>query len=149
MFPPKKILCPTDFSDASLQALGRAAELAAHFQAEVHLVHVLTASPRELAPQVDAVDVRAAVERELRKLAEPLSARNIQVRVVLGEGDAAAEIVRIAHDQQADLIVIATHGTTGWRHLAFGSVTEKVVRLADCPVLTIRIAEAHATAGPR
>ena len=142
MFPLKKIICPTDFSDASRQALDSAAELAERFQAEVCMVHVLPVQPRDLAPQVDAEDVRAAVEREMRSFAEPLSRKGIRIEVVLGEGDAATEIVRIASDEHADLIVIATHGTTGWRHLAFGSVTEKVVRLAACPVLTIR-----ATAG--
>jgi nucleotide-binding universal stress UspA family protein len=59
---------------------------------------------------------------------------------MLGRGDAASEIVRIAKEKGADLIVIATQGNTGWRHFAFGSVAEKVVRLATCPVLSIRSA---------
>jgi universal stress protein A len=138
MFFFKKILCPTDFSDASRQALANTGELAAHFEAEVWLVHVLPASPRDVAPDIDERDLQAAVEREMRKLAESLSAKHLQVHVLVGIGDAADEIVRIAQEENADLIVIATQGTTGWRHFAFGSVTEKVVRLAKCPVLTIR-----------
>ena len=57
---------------------------------------------------------------------------------MVGHGDVADEIVRIGEIEKADLIVIATHGTTGWRRFMFGSVAEKVVRLAKCPVLTIR-----------
>ncbi len=64
------------------------------------------------------------------------------VRTIIGHGDAATEIVRIAEKEHADLIVISTHGMTGFRHLVFGSVAEKVVRLAKCPVLTTR---AHVT----
>ena len=60
---------------------------------------------------------------------------------VIRYGDASREIVRIAREEEADVIVIATHGLTGWRHLVFGSVAEKVVRLAECPVLTIRVGE--------
>lgn len=60
------------------------------------------------------------------------------IRTIVGHGDVADEIVRIAETEKADLIVTATHGTTGWRRFVFGSVAEKVVRLAKCPVLTIR-----------
>jgi nucleotide-binding universal stress UspA family protein len=57
---------------------------------------------------------------------------------VLASGDPPREIIRAAEDQKIDLIVIATHGHTGWGRLLFGSVAEKVVRLAPCPVLTIK-----------
>ena len=60
---------------------------------------------------------------------------------MIGAGDAASEIVRIASEQSADLIVIATHGLTGWRHLVFGSVAEKVIRLSDRPVLVAPVHE--------
>jgi nucleotide-binding universal stress UspA family protein len=62
----------------------------------------------------------------------------LRTRTVVGHGDPANEIVCIAEQEQIDLIVIATFGKTGWRRFAFGSVTEKVVRLASCPVLTVR-----------
>jgi universal stress protein A len=64
--------------------------------------------------------------------------KEIVARPFIGHGDAGYEIVRIARDERADLIVIATHGLTGWRHLIFGSVAERVVRSAACPVLTVR-----------
>jgi nucleotide-binding universal stress UspA family protein len=60
------------------------------------------------------------------------------VRTFVGHGDAGSEIVRIAGEQGADLIVTATHGSTGLEHILFGSVAERVVRLAHCPVLSVR-----------
>jgi len=60
------------------------------------------------------------------------------VRQIVVLGGAADEIIRISGEEKVDLIVIATHGQTGWRHMVFGSVAEKVVRLAPCPVLTVR-----------
>ncbi|HUV14514.1 MAG TPA: universal stress protein, partial [Acidobacteriota bacterium] len=62
----------------------------------------------------------------------------VKSRTMVSYGDPAKEIVRIAEEESVDLIVIATHGLTGWQHLVFGSVAEKVVRTAKCPVLTVR-----------
>jgi nucleotide-binding universal stress UspA family protein len=62
-------------------------------------------------------------------------------RTVVATGDSADEIVRLAKTEAADLIMIATHGRTGWRHLVFGSVAEKVIRLSDRPVLVIPVHE--------
>jgi len=64
----------------------------------------------------------------------------VKIRSLLGRGDAAAEIGRLATEEKADLIVLATHGWTGWRHLVFGSVAERVLREAPCPVLSVRSA---------
>jgi nucleotide-binding universal stress UspA family protein len=64
--------------------------------------------------------------------------KELHVRQIVALGEAADEIIRISEETKADLVVIATHGQTGWRRLVFGSVAEKVVRLAPCPVLTIR-----------
>ena len=65
-------------------------------------------------------------------------AQGVTVRALVGRGDAAAEINRMATAEKADLIVLATHGWTGWRHLVFGSVAEKVLREAPCAVLSVR-----------
>lgn len=67
---------------------------------------------------------------------EGLSRKRLSLVVL--HGDPADEIVRFAHDERKDLVVIATHGRTGWRRSVFGSVAERVIRLARCPVLTIR-----------
>jgi nucleotide-binding universal stress UspA family protein len=66
--------------------------------------------------------------------------KDVQSQAKIEQGEAADEILRAAREEGADVIVIATHGLTGWRHMVFGSVAEKVVRTAPCPVLTI-----HAT----
>ena len=77
---------------------------------------------------------------KLQKLAEELEKDGLQVRWEVGiANDVGMEILRIAEHNHADLIVIATHGMTGWHEMVFGSVAEKVVRLATCPVLVLRV----------
>jgi len=78
------------------------------------------------------------MEKRLHEMTRESKEKGMQGRVFVEHGDAAGEIVRVAEEQRMDLIVIATFGKTGWRRLAFGSVTEKVVRLAPCPVLVVR-----------
>ena len=144
MLPLKKIVCPSDFSAAAQKAVTEALELVQHFQAELVLVHVVPVVPPaptdpnfvfEVPEYERALHVDA--ERRLRALAAEVAGKGVAVRTAVGHGDAGAEIVRIANDEGADLIVIATHGTTGWRHAMFGSVAEKVVRTAHRPVLTV------------
>ena len=145
MLPFQKILCPTDFSGPSEAALAAAVELATHFRAALHLVHVVPALPATpddpnytfQVPEYEAVLHSEAQER-LGALASRLGAGGLPVSCAVGNGDAGREIVRVAGESEADLIVIATHGETGWRHAIFGSVAERVVQLAACPVLTIR-----------
>src|SRR5208282_3804658 len=89
-------------------------------------------------------------ERRLQELAAELTKKGLRVRTETGTAnDVAMEILRIAEHNSADLIVIATHGMTGWHRLVFGSVAEKVVRLASCPVLVLRAnpQEAKETSG--
>ncbi|HXO88792.1 MAG TPA: universal stress protein [Candidatus Acidoferrales bacterium] len=166
MLPPKLILSPIDFSDPSHEALDTAADLAAYVKSELLLVHVVAMLPRLPSPAM--IFNEAEFERELHKDAEKrlndlvnkLAAKGLKARLELGTAnDVAMEIIRIGEHNKADLIVIATHGTTGWHRLAFGSVTEKVVRLAALPVLVLRAdaerktnssaPEASATAGGR
>lgn len=145
MFPVKKILCPTDFSGPAADCLQAASEMAQHFGAELVVLHVVPVIPT-LPPDPNYVFkvpeyeqyLHADAEKQLRQIRERLSAEKINVRTIIGHGSAAEEIVAAAKKENADLIVIATHGSTGWQRLVFGSVTEKVVRLAECPVLTVR-----------
>ncbi len=140
----KKILCPTDFSDASRPAFDAAAELAAKYQAELCLAHVVPVVPT-LPPDPNFVlavpeyerALHADADRQLKQLAACLAEKKLQVRTIVGHGDAGHEIVRMAQAEGADLIVIGTHGNTGFQHVMFGSVAEKVVRLARRPVLTM------------
>jgi nucleotide-binding universal stress UspA family protein len=90
-----------------------------------------------------------AAQKHLDEMARELKQKGIQSRVLVAHGDAAGKIVRVAEEQKVDLIVIATFGKTGWRRFAFGSVTEKVVRLAPCPVLTVRGSEERIAAEKR
>jgi universal stress protein A len=141
----RTILCPVDFSDPSNKALDAAVEVAKQFQAELVLVHVIP----PVAPGIPADPayafaggeeyekaVRVNVEDQLTIAAQRIPSE-IKFRKAIGDGDAADEIVRLAGAEKADLIVLSTHGRTGWRHLVFGSVGEKVIRLADRPVLVI------------
>ena len=144
MFPVKTVLCPTDFSEPAREALKIASELAAQVGAALLLVHVVPVLPA-LPNDPNYVFKVPEYERLLHNDADEKLAQLLRqmkdgtdVRVMVGHGDVAGEIVRISETEKADLIVIATHGTTGWRRFVFGSVAEKVVRLAKCPVLTIR-----------
>jgi nucleotide-binding universal stress UspA family protein len=153
MLPFRRILVTTDFSEISLEALPVAVEIASHFNAELLLVHVLpvdTPTPWDIPPYADfglaslplpdyETQVRQEVERRLGMVAAK-QAHGVTVRGLVGRGDAAAEICRMATAEKADLIVLATHGWTGWRHLVFGSVAEKVLREAPCAVLSVRTA---------
>ena len=145
MLPVKKILCPTDFSSPAGECAQSAAEMALHFGAELVILHVVPVIPT-LPPDPNYVFkipeyeqyLHADAEKQLRQIRDDLSAKKVNVRTLLTHGAAAEEIVASAKNEHADLIVIATHGATGWQRLVFGSVTEKVVRLAECPVLTVR-----------
>lgn len=141
----KSILCPTDFSEPSYEGLKYAIELAAQFRAELILLHVVPVPP-PLPPDPNYVFevpeyeriLHRDAEQKLNQLAAEWVPKEVKVRHLIGHGDAGSEIVRLAEDERAELLVIATHGLTGWRHLIFGSVAERVVRMATCPVLTVR-----------
>jgi nucleotide-binding universal stress UspA family protein len=145
MLPPKLILSPVDFSDPSHEALDTAAALASRYDGELLLVHVVPMIPR--LPSPATIFNEAEFEQELHKdaekrltvLANQLKAKGVKVRSELGlANDVGMEIIRIGEQNKADLIVIATHGMTGWHKLAFGSVTDKVVRASHLPVLVLR-----------
>jgi nucleotide-binding universal stress UspA family protein len=147
MLPLKKIVCPTDFSEPSFEALQAAVELARHFAAELIVIHVVQPIPLVAAEHMGSVVFNVLAYQEemeqaaLRKLQQHLAERiaaGLAVRPLVALGDPADQIVLAADDAQADLLVIATRGQTGLKRLVFGSVAEKVVRLAGTPVLTIR-----------
>jgi len=150
MLPLKKILCPTDFSGFSFEAIEQGAELARHFDAQLCILHVTQKvqpvqgmSPflgyeSPYGPQYGQA-VRVGAEHELDKIVERHHLNGIRVRALLKMGHPVDEIVATAEEEHTDLLVIATHGLSGWRHLLFGSVTDKVLRLASCPVLITRV----------
>jgi nucleotide-binding universal stress UspA family protein len=153
MLPPKLILAPIDFSDSSHAALEVASDFAARFGAELLLVHVMPAIedlPKGVSifkeGEYDQSLDNAAAKR-LSDLAASLVGKNVKARTEIGTAnDVGMELVRSAEHNHADMIIIATHGMTGWHKIAFGSVAEKVVKQASCPVLVLR-ANALADAG--
>jgi nucleotide-binding universal stress UspA family protein len=147
MLPFKKILCPTDFSEPAFVALKRAEELARHFAAELIVAHVIPTLPgphsfpdpqEPLNFEVPLFQQELAIKAE-QMLKDLVSHHKVESRDLVTTGEAAPEILRIAQEEHVDLIVIASHGLTGWRRLVHGSVAEKVVRQATCPVLSIAV----------
>lgn len=142
-----RILCPVDFSETSDAALLYAISLARAYAAELTVLHVVappvTSLPGEhfLGDFVQA-DMEALTtacrERVGRLLAETPCAETVKVTPSVVCGIPYLEIVRIAGESQADLLVLGTHGRSGIEHLLIGSVAERVVRKAPCPVLTVK-----------
>jgi nucleotide-binding universal stress UspA family protein len=145
MFSMRLILSPIDFSNFSVSALAVARDLAAKYGSELLLVHVVPFIPKlpAGASPFSSADYEneliESAKRQLKDLAAEAQRSGLRARYIVGlANEPAMEILRIAEAEKADLILIATHGMSGWRRLAFGSVTEKVVRTADCPVLVLR-----------
>ena len=150
MLPLKKLLCPTDFSEPSREALKVAVESALHLERNElrstshRCSRVLARDPNYAfkVPEYEQM-LNADAEERLNELIGERTTPLTYIRTILGHGDAASEIVRIAEKENVDMIVIATHGMTGWRRVVFGSVAERLVRLAKCPVLTNRVSQAE------
>jgi universal stress protein A len=147
----RRILAPTDFSDFSKQVVKSALELAQAFDAKLLLLHVveLPSYPIEgLVPSSLGANLLDDLERqassELGGVLPEAQGGEVDVgrRVIIGTP--YRKIVEVAEDEKSDLIVMATHGRTGLSHLVLGSVAERVVRTATCPVLTIRPASPSA-----
>jgi nucleotide-binding universal stress UspA family protein len=144
---PTKILLPIDFSPSSQAALEMAADLAQHFQAELHLVNVIpmfpTTSVPDLIPEAEFIQqARAYAERHLTKCRSLLAARGIKTISSVEVGnDVAGNIMEVIERAHIDMVVISTHGISGWRPLVFGSIAEKVVKLVECPLLLLHSAK--------
>ncbi len=143
MIELERILVPTDFSDCSKQAIKYACELAKRFGAELHLLHVVQPLTTHVSygppiPDAELFHHEQPAREELEALAESGLEHVSRVERSIRTGTSFLEIVRCAKDTDVDLIVIGTHGRTGLAHALIGSVAEKVVRKAPCPVLTVR-----------
>jgi nucleotide-binding universal stress UspA family protein len=137
-----RILVPTDFSDCAQQALTYATELAKRFEAELHLLHAVqppvTVYAHAAPLPEEVMHPEKPAQKELEEIEVPGAEQLGQVQRHIRTGAAFVEIVRFAKEQDVDLIVIGTHGRSGLTHVLLGSVAEKVVRKASCPVLTVR-----------
>jgi universal stress protein A len=140
----RKILVPIDFSDMSKHAFQYALRFAEQFRCKIVLLHVIEPET-VIAGTSLAVDVFAQLEdditaakAELAALAASSRNRPNSVASAVRTGHAPNEITKAAKDLDVDLIMIATHGYTSWRHLCISSTAERVVRTAPCPVLVVR-----------
>jgi nucleotide-binding universal stress UspA family protein len=129
---PAKILLPIDFSPSSHLALEQATVLAQHFHAELFLVHVVSdgANPDEAKKEAEerfAVSVAGLTAKGIKATSK-----------VETEEDVAGCILDVIDREKIDMIVVSTHGTTGWHPLVFGSIAEKLVRLVHIPLLLVR-----------
>jgi universal stress protein A len=140
-----QILAPTDFSEFSRQAIDYAFELAQTFGAKLLLLHVieLPAYPIEgfVPPSIGTTlseDLERQASLDLAQVLPKAQDTKVEVIRLVVVGTPYRKIVEVAEEEKLDLIVMATHGRTGLSHLVMGSVAERVVRTAPCPVLTIR-----------
>ncbi len=144
-FQIKRILVPVDFSEHSQKALHYALTFATQFGAEVTLVHIVEQMvyPGDwmyppLAVSDFATEKREQVIAKLRALDE---GSGVKTHHVVRLGRAWQEVIEIAREMKSDLIILATHGYTGLKHVLLGSVAEKILRHAPCPVLSVRADE--------
>jgi nucleotide-binding universal stress UspA family protein len=146
MIDLKRILVPTDFSKHSENALHYGAAFAEKFGAELYLLHVVqdlavfipdavTVTP-PIGPPIE--ELTASVRGALERLIQENNLQRFPVHPEVREGTPFYEIIQFANEKEIDLIVMGTHGHTGLAHVLMGSVTEKVVRKASCPVLSVR-----------
>ena len=145
MIALKKILVPTDFGEAADAALEYARALARTFGASIHLLNVTEdASARMFAgeiyvPATFQADIEEAARKELQRRLVDNDANPLDIRpVVITSNSPAVSIVHYAKETGIELIVMGTHGRGAMGHLLLGSVAERVVRLASCPVLVVR-----------
>jgi nucleotide-binding universal stress UspA family protein len=140
-----RVLCPIDFSEPAHLGLQKAIELARCFPAELLVAHVVPPVPMTAIPQAaPAFDVGvyqkelvSAAEEGITAVIEKHVPEGVRTRSMVVDGEPAAEIIRLAQEENVDLIVMSTHGESGWRRFVFGSVAEKVVRTAHCSVMTV------------
>ncbi len=140
-----RILYPTDFSEASMVVLAPLGTLARLFNAEVVLLHVIEPLPLPAEGyfptgvwQAYMDETRQEAVNQLDRLAGALKAEGVAVTSRLAVGPVVSRILNAAKEESADLIAIGTHGRTGLSSMLLGSVADKIVRLAPCPVLTAR-----------
>lgn len=141
----KRILCPLDLSDYSLHALNYAISLVKQYSGELFLIYVL----EDIIPPIDFGWVQTSIpeieegrteraQKALEEVIKKFKSEKIKITPAVRRGKPFEQIIKFAREFEIDLIVIATHGRTGTKHVLFGSTTERVIRKSPCPVLSIR-----------
>lgn len=156
MIDIKSILAPTDFSTHAEHALKYAAELAKSLNAKMYVLHVAEYSNVGGDPDASELlipsylpEMEKKGKAQLDQITLKLRQAGVDAHSVFVAGRAYQDIVRMAKELNVDLIVIGTHGRTGFSHLFFGSTAEKVVRLCPCPVLTVKHPDYPSEKGPK
>jgi nucleotide-binding universal stress UspA family protein len=144
MFNFKNIIVPTDFSELSESSFAPALDIAKRYGAKIHLTYVLEKTPpflamRSLDVTEDEVmkNMEQNAKEQLEEMIKKFGDSEVEIIPVLRKGLDYEEIVAYSKEIQSELIVIATHGRTGIMHTLLGSVAQKVIRYAKCPVLVI------------
>jgi len=139
-----RILCPVDFSDVSRYALDHAIAIARWYNSHISALHVLSEEliipPRLLLTEfrtLNGIERRDAAETHLRGWLLPATRDGVPIAPIVEHGDAARVILQHAVRGEFDLVVMGTHGRGGFERLVLGSVAEKVLRKAECPVITV------------
>jgi len=144
----KKVLVPTDFSESARHAFTYGVSFAREYKADLVLLHVVEnltvgyASDLFPVPMAEVFqEISGYAKAELARLGEEARGRGVTVQELVVQGKPSVEIIRFAAENQVDMIVLGTHGKGVLDQALFGSTTERVVRRAPCPVLTVRPAE--------
>jgi len=137
----RNVLLATDFSECSARALGYALAIASRYESRLYLFHCVDPTPYYLvepaAVQTTCDDARRELERLASDLRREGRAKNVEVKVVVEAGDLAVVLPQAVEELNLGLIVVGTHGRTGWRKLVLGSVAEIFVDQVSCPVLCV------------
>ncbi len=141
----ENILIPIDFSEYSNKALRVAVDVASRYNAALHILHVIEkhSYPAIYKESVrrgkDWIhDAKARTKEEVERLLKEYSADGLTTKLHITEGHPSRDIITFTRENKVDLIIVATHGLRGLNYLLMGSVAEKVVRFADCPVITVK-----------
>ena len=135
MVPIRRILCPVDFSEASLHAFTFAERLGASLSAEILLLHVFSKAA-ELTVAGQTIPANPEITSQLEGIRQSYS--EVPIQRLMHAGDPGEVICWMAESMECDMIVMGTHGHRGLLHVLMGSVTEYVMRHARCPLLTVR-----------
>jgi nucleotide-binding universal stress UspA family protein len=149
MIKIKKILYPTDFSESSLEALKYALSFAKEYRAKLVILHVINENifteslnlPRVVSIDTLEKEMVREAEKRMKSLLPAATRKTVERETVILKGAPFLEIIRFAREKDIDLIIIGTHGRSGFQQIIFGSTAEKVVRKAPCPVLSVKPAQ--------
>ena len=143
----ENILVPVDFSDHSTAAFETAVEMAKAFGAKIRLLHCYQIQTGGISPYGVVLppnyysEIRCAAARQLKEWKEKVTPEGVEVEASLSSGNPSQAILNAVEEIGADLIVLGTRGLTGIKHVMLGSVAERTVRMAPCPVLTVKASE--------